>query len=86
MSPDGKMFYYESKDDFESGKPALNDIAFDLTQCIIKFDLSRTKSSKHHPINIAPKNWQGGEKEVIQSTYLLYFLISIGPLRKLPIL
>jgi hypothetical protein len=73
MSPDGKLFYYDSKDDFEQGKPALNEIAFDLTQCVIKFDLSKAKTSKHHPINIAPKNWQGGEKEV----FMCHVVVSI---------
>ena len=58
------LTYYDDKASFERGDKAINDAPFDLRQCVIKFDLSRAKSSKHHPISIAPKNWQGGEKEV----------------------
>lgn len=49
------MSYYEDKATFQkAGKPS-NEVPFDLRQCVIKFDLSKANTSKHHPIHIAPK-------------------------------
>lgn len=55
LSPDGLFSYYEDKATFQTaGKPS-NEVPFDLRQCVIKFDLSKANTSKHHPIHIAPK-------------------------------
>ena len=64
LSPEGLLTYYEDKGAWERGAKPLNDTPYDLRQCVIKFDLSKSDSSKKHPISIVPKNWQGGEKEV----------------------
>ena len=58
------LTYYDDKASFIRGDKAINDVPFNLRHFVTQFDLSRAKSSKHHPISIAPKNWQGGEKEV----------------------
>jgi hypothetical protein len=64
LSTDGQLSYFDDKKSWMAGSAPLNDIPFDFKQCMIKFDLSKHVSSKHHPFTITPKSTGGGSKEV----------------------